>query len=598
MTEAPSWLWTNCSDVLRRSGMRSSDATVLVGRIAAWHLLQERLPADLRPPKAGEPLDGALLAEVWSKVFWLTELGGLRFAFAPDTATPFDWLSGELLAGLNQSIGAICRASEAEREQLALSIFDAWSLGAEPSELPIEVCEFAAKFLARSKGCRVLCYGTSANALGLAALRAGAVTTIFAPTAPVLACVMATIFGREIEVAVAETFEAESTAALESREFDVALVSPPWGERRDSLSRLRQFPSRFGVKTSEGLGLELASRLNVARAAIFSPSSLLLAKGPERELRSKLINQGHVFGVVAFPTGILRGSGIQLNLLVLSPAESLRSVRFMMVDETMHVTGQGKLRSRDRRLTDVEGLLNILWSGHRDEVRDVSAARIEAQDFNLSPARYLARPSALFEMSPRDSVPLGDLVEIIKPQFLAANDSADGVEIQEASPGDVPEYGYLEQVSRTRRVNARDLRSRQSQFLETNDLLLSTKGTIGKAGIAKPRPSSAPLLPSQSSVILRLRARQHVMDPRCLVEYLRSPIVQSGLKALAAGATIQNISLLELKKFPVWIFSQTEQQQLIDSFERQAAIHRQIDALKAGAAEELESTWEALGLRV
>jgi hypothetical protein len=289
-----------------------------------------------------------------------------------------------------------------------------------------------------------------------------------------------------------------------------------------------------------------------------------------------LVDNGPLKAVIGFPPGVLVGSSMPFSVLRLSRTASSQPVVFCKVDEKRHLTGQGRIRSRDRRFIGGDEILELLLRPDGEVSRSVPRDEIIAQDFVLTPERYLSKSAPLLADRWKETATLGDLVTIVKPQFLKPDEDRDGVKIQEAIPSEIPEYGYLERVDRVRTIEAKLLETRRQQILVPDDLLLSTKGTIGRAGIAKPDRTRPPLLPSQASVILRIKHREPRLDPRFLLMYLRSPMVQQAIASYAVGGTIPNISLSDLRSLPVWVATPEEQQPFIEAFERQAALAREI----------------------
>jgi type I restriction enzyme M protein len=366
---------------------------------------------------------------------------------------------------------------------------------------------------------------------------------------------------------------------------------PPWGQRFDAFARLEKRQSRFGARTSEALGLELAALGPARESAVVVPNSLLAGRGLESELRRHLVENGPLKAVIGFPPNVLAGTSMPFSVLRLSRTTASWPVVFCKVDEKTHITGQGKIRSRDRRFVGADEILELLQRPDGELSRAVPRDEIIAQDFVLTPERYLSKSAPLLADMWKETAPLGDLVTIVKPQFLKPDEDPDGVKIQEAIPSEVPQFGYLERVDRIRTVDAKLLDVRSQQILRAHDVLLSTKGTIGTVGIAKPDGTRPALLPSQASVILRLKPGASALDPRFLVMYLRSPLVQKAIASFAVGGTIPNISLSDLKSLPVWLATGEEQQPFIEAFERQAALAKEISERSAEQQQIADQAW-------
>lgn len=124
-----------------------------------------------------------------------------------------------------------------------------------------------------------------------------------------------------------------------------------------------------------------------------------------------------------------------------------------------------------------------------------------------------------------------------------------------------------------------------------NDVLLSTKGTLGRTGIARPDPTAGILVASQSLAILRLKPKAPIRDPIVLLMYLRSPYFQALVRSLRGGSTIPNISLTDLRRLLLAVPTADEQMALRNAFEAQQELQRSIEALARQQQLAAESAW-------
>jgi hypothetical protein len=237
-----------------------------------------------------------------------------------------------------------------------------------------------------------------------------------------------------------------------------------------------------------------------------------------------------------------------------------------------------------------------LKSADTTDCISVSAKKIQLQEFTLVPDRFFNKPSGMLERRKDETMALGEIVTIVKPQLLPESREGGGVEVGEVSPGEMPLYGYLEQSQRIRHVDEKMLRVRGSQIVSAGDILLSTKGTIGKVALCRPAQGARPLLPSLSSVILRLNPVLNPLDARFLVMYLRSPTVQHMLETMAVGVTIRNISLVELRALTVWVPPISEQYKLIQVFDRQMELAKQVNEIVMEQHAISARLWQEMGL--
>ena len=598
----PHWLWAKLDAALRSSTMRSDEATLFAARLVAWHLLPTRVsvPESLIPPEAGTPLSGDYLDVAWGALEVRDALGSLRFAFAARSGNSHLHISDKLLSQLNDSLVGLIRLSDSDRRAFAVELVrrlvDAQNLGYY--DLPLEVSDFVIQLVGPKKDEPIFCPGPAADSLAISAMRVGARPSIFSPLPPLVASLYAVIVGGDMDVVHRDPYKDSSLGNEPNTVFRIGALKPPFGTRiAEELRAPGWLATRFGVQSLEAYGVELGLRCARERVAIVVPNRFLFGGGADGKFREHLVQAGVIDTVISFPPGLLGGTNMPFSVLLLRPSKKATHITFCKVDDEDHIVGRGNLRAHGRRFSGAEEILKALETDKSQFVVHVPTEHVKAQDSNLTVDRYIARPLEMLSRPDRKMVRLGDLVEIVKPQFIKADDSSTGLEVQEAVPGDIPSYGYLMSVPRLRRVDASVFASRSKQILKNGDVLLSTKGTIGTVGVAKPDPQAdTPLLPSQASVILRLKEDREIEDPRYLAIYLRSPSVQAALAALATGGTIPNISLGDLRALPVWVPTHAEQGKFVELFDQQTKMQQQIEELTHQQHSLADSAWRAAGL--
>jgi type I restriction enzyme M protein len=398
-------------------------------------------------------------------------------------------------------------------------------------------------------------------------------------------------------------FSAEGQQALGKVSIARAVVVPKWGLKHEAIDAPTFSPSRFGIQSSEALGIEFVMTHVKQLAVVMVPNRILFARGSERALRRQLVEEGRVAGVIGFPGGLLRNTTVPFNLVLVGPQSRRRIVRFYDVSSGAHVTGRGKLRVHRRHFLGSKTILDAFGEEPSKASQCLATSTkelIAAQDYVLVPTRYMRAGISTHSISTERALvtTLGEIVEVVKPQFLPSVESAnEGIEVSEVSPGDVPEFGYLETGPRSRFVGRSSLESRSKQVLQPNDVLVSAKGTIGKVGIVGQPKSKTPLLASQSLLILRIRDDAAV-DPRYLAMYLRSPAVGRLLESLAVGVTIPNVSLPDMKALPISVPNSDQQRSLVEAFDKLADLQNRLTTLQTKQRSLDADIWKAAGLDV
>lgn len=600
MIDPPNWLWSTLY-VAFQGQLKTNELAIFVGRLAAWHLVPSstQLPPELGAPASDESISSERLREAWKQLSETKQLGDRRLAFVDETPFPYEQLSDAAISKANQLLVSVILFDEESRVALADKIVGALRGSPWKSEIgfPLEIADFVIRLIKPKPDERVFCPGPIADALAIAAMKQLGHPVVVSEHAPIAACLYASMCQKNLTVIKENPYRSSAERAVRLEGLTLGAVVPPFNLKLENAGTLGWIPSRFGVRSSEALGVELALRHATDRSAVVVPNRFLFASGSDKTLREHLVNEGILAAVISFSAGLLSNTSLPFTVLFLTPGAKKRIVTFCKVDDDRFVTGSGKVRAHGRRFTGAESVLKLLKEPDEVSCVAVKGSEIQAQEFALTPDRYLIRPSVLTANSARAQVSLGDVVEIVKPQLLGPEEGPSGSEIQEAIPSDMPKYGYLERVNRIRQVDSKLLKVRHKQQLVDGDVLLSTKGTIGTVAIARPdRSSGVPLLPSQASVILRLKKGAEIGDPRYLFMYLRSPVVQQVLTALATGATIKNISLGDLRELPVWVPNAEEQAALVNAFEEQCDAQKTIETLENKQKELSTMAWKSIGL--
>lgn len=383
-----------------------------------------------------------------------------------------------------------------------------------------------------------------------------------------LTSLMNILLGTRIQTAAADPVMAPGwvvNGAL--RQFDAALSCPPFGVRYRDQKVVDRF-NRFPEDTFYGEVLQIRHIMAQTKewAVVAAPNSLLLrGTGNERDFKADLLKRGHLAAVVSLHGGMLASTQIAFSLLVIKQGEPVE--RTLMVNATgEHFTEPGKTRG-SFRLRNVEELLYLI--GQREEgpfSRLVSPDECAATDYNLLPERYVhtgATRRLEDLLSEEKTVPLEDLVDLIRPQFLKSDDDEPpAAEFPEVAAQDLGDDGHIEAPAKRVGVSAKMLSKAKQQLLQPHDVLLLNKGwSVGKVAIV-PSNLSESWLANQSFLILRLRPNPHISSPVVLMRYLASPMGQALLAKRAGGSTIPMLQTKEVRTLPV-IVPDKEQEEAV-----------------------------------
>lgn len=296
------------------------------------------------------------------------------------------------------------------------------------------------------------------------------------------------------------------------------------------------------------------------RGVFLTSPSLLFAHGQELRLRKSLLmgQQGNAVETVsALPNGTMGGASIAPAMIVLDRSGNRPSVR--LADLGGLETEDG-VRLRLGRDLDSHAAVTLVQPGKQFPSFgiDVSLSDIESCGFSLLPQRYLRRVDDLAG----ERCALGDLVEQVVRSPVATKDPG-GWPVWEIGISRLDQWRPI--ASGYERATLITPRKADEALLREGDLVVSIKGTVGKAGIVGSIPSTyseatasqvahksskKPAVeegPQSTAAVaaascVGLRVDRHKVLPEYLLLYLRSYDFKRQLEALRVGSTIAHIT--------------------------------------------------------
>lgn len=320
--------------------------------------------------------------------------------------------------------------------------------------------------------------------------------------------------------------------------------------------RLTSDEAALASVISEGAGMVVA----------LVPSGVLFRGGRSRQFRKWLIESAGLTTVISLPPGLLENTGIATAILLIDPQNA-------GVASPDHVL----LLSADSNEYRSEIRPGRLWLHDWQKLRDVSKSALLTQpdyfvtketiaenDFVLQPARYSAHEkSGLGDLlRDVDIVTLGSVVDIYSPLSVKPSDSPKGTKYSEVRISDFEIDGILWDGSKDVMVGPGQISRIEKQILRPGDIVLGTKGSIGKCAIVMEGPD-VNLIAGQTMVILRLKKGGSLFDPIVLLRYLSLPQVRRFLESLSGGAAISFLRKKDLLELPVPIPTPEHQDQIV-----------------------------------
>lgn len=581
-----------------RHTLTPSELLALMGRIVVWTRATSR-------PESGQPaaLEGPILVvdgfeHLLERFVSHAARTSRTAALVHESTIRYERIDDRTLRGMALAAYHSILAAPQELADALVSWWISVGMATEDVSPPPEVASTMLQLLKTAPGETVYCLGPGAQTAAIECMRQGRLPIVVTAHRPLLALLYSLITGVEISVVLHEPLSPEAFEHFKKNGRKPTLAVPLFGGKATDFEARGWHSSRAGLRTMEGRMVELIDQYAASRAVVLIPNGVLFRSGAEQRLRQHLVERGRVHSVVSFPPGLLGATSVPFSLVVLDTEHSSDEITVCEIDPRRHIkTSPGMLKHRARQFTGERDLLDALHAGS-GPCRRVTRSEVKAVDYNLSANRHRASAdAATYKMDVGAKlVPFETIATIVKPQAFRSLDSDAAISIGEVSPGELPPFAFLTKAERYRRIDPWDRERFDQQRLLHDDVLLSTKGTIGRTGIASPDAAAGEIFPSQSIIILRLSPRSPIGSPVALMMFLRSPYFQHLLQSLVVGTTIPNVSLTALRRLMVRIPTAQEQNELVRIFESQRQLQQQVTALSEQQREMERNAWKSTGL--
>lgn len=288
------------------------------------------------------------------------------------------------------------------------------------------------------------------------------------------------------------------------------------------------------------------------RAVFVCIPGLLFSQGQEMRLRKALVHpKNQISSAMSLPQNMLSGTAVAPVLLTLD-ANTDDSVR--MIDLSGPVAG-GRANPKFGKDLSVQDVMDLYEHGNEKPYLSCNASvqDIEICDYSLMPTRYTRRVADLGG----DRVKLGDLLLETVRSPVPTKDG-NGVAVWEVGITLLDRWQPIEQHFE-RHMQLQPKKSEQS-LLRDRDIVLSIKGTVGKAGVIgqlaqnlnsdpmwsenagtqSQTPLTNAAVPAASCIALRVNPAKVL--PEYLLLFLRSDDFKNQLESLRVGAAIAHIT--------------------------------------------------------
>lgn len=370
------------------------------------------------------------------------------------------------------------------------------------------------------------------------------------------------------------------------KQFDSVIMNYPfgmnnWGHEfavNDPFGRFELYgvPSRVNGDYAFILHA-LASLKNNGRAAIVVPFGTLVRGAAERKIRSILLKDDVIESIVALPSNLFSGTGIQVALLILNknkPEHKKGKVQFINAEGDYERTRTQKFLNAEH----VEKITDSLDSYENQErySRIVSINEIEENNYDLNPTLYFVNVelntefgSVLFnkkkyEESVVQLVSVNKIAEVIRGVNLPGRRQQEQtnaekykvIQIRDVEDGKIL-FDKMDEFP----IQARDIERVTAQ---QGDILVSSRGTQQKIAVVPEHEGT--ILVSNMFVIIRLHDMTAV-NPNYIKRILESPVGAYYFEVNQRGMMATVLTPNDISTIEIPLVSIKQQNELIDQLE-------------------------------
>jgi len=598
-------------DLLRNSSLRPHESGLLAFQLLVWSHLSAKgkLEADDRVDTALQ-YGASGIVEALNRLALLEGTLGQAFSDASRRAQ----FSGDYIVSALMSAKRLAEGGIFERFSPAEISTDLLQSSLDQLAVPVELATLMAHLTVAGDQFSAYCPWESSGQFIGALMRDNISLYAETPNLSPLPALLSLF--REAPTTLVLANPLRSPTAIKGghlKKFDAALSFPPMGMQSNDDVAWQDLYGRFPVKkaTSTGLMVQHILAQTDGTAAIVVPNSFLFGPGKDRDVREYLLNKGWVEAVIALPAGMHQATNLLTALLLLNTQANHRQVGFIDASQPYFRKAYGKGRATLANIDDISNFCYALLGAdqHRagrllDETLAVvtPVEEILGKEASLQVDRYVMANEQRDLQARLESMPTVLLEEVAEfhnpiPNKDRNSDAPSAVEVYEVGAADFPAAGYIATPEKTISVQLSSRRSGNAEdvFLRPGDVLLITKGSVGKVGVVPgdvPHAGPGGWVAGQSAIVLRGRG-QHA-DLRGLGLWLRSQMGKNVLAGITSGATIPMISIQTLRRLQVPVLTLEATHRAVEVLNREAGIQHQIETLKAEQSSLSERLWNEL----
>lgn len=321
----------------------------------------------------------------------------------------------------------------------------------------------------------------------------------------------------------------------------------------------------------------LASLKSTGKAVLVVPFGTLVRGAAERKIRSILLKDDVIESIIALPSNLFVGTGIQVALLILNknkPDQKKGKVQFINAEGDYERTRTQKFLMPEH----IDKIVDVLDRFENIErySRIVPIEEIKENQFDLNPSLYFVNieletefGKVLFnrkkyETEAKNLVPIKEIAEVIRGVNLPSRrqiENADGelypvIQIRDVEDGEI----QFEKIDKFP-IQTRDI---ERVTAKPGDILVSSRGTQQKIAIVPENTDQ--FLVSSMFVIIRLTTNK--VNPLYIKRILESPAGQYFFEVNQSGSVVTVLTPNDIKTIEIPLLSINQQNEFVSKLEK------------------------------
>lgn len=348
--------------------------------------------------------------------------------------------------------------------------------------------------------------------------------------------------------------------------WPIAIACPPFGVK--TKEQITNDPEIAGIELQGPKGLRDLEARRILTAHQFCTEKTFALASPaigfsgskDIELfRQELIKRNWLEAVIELPAGIHLGANIGGLLLILSHKRKEEDRIAIISGEKLIPKGKRKAGSTELDTAAITELAKLIKKPVNSKIcKLVNTKEIAKNEYILSTGRYLKTQADLeieAFLEARKTLQLGDIAEIKRPLASLGKKSEEGIILREVTLSDISDSGLIREGSREIQIPEEVITKGRDQLINEGDVLLSIKGSIGKAAVVE--KMKVQTVPGQAFCSIKLRPNAP-LSAHALVQYLRSEIGQALFRKLSQGTAVAFIPMGTVKSIPIIVPTEEE----------------------------------------